>query len=265
MPFLHQRDRYVVNGHVLGSKTNVSQMTDIETLRQTYIQKHAELATVVQQLEQELERMRSNEKVPAYMVKQRDEQITSIIDFNNASDELVNTISTGKPGAMIARSINESLGRLPPQAIDLEEKILGALMLEKNALNEVISYLKPEHFYKTSHELIYRAILALHENGAPVDMATVVNQLRKSGHIELIGGAYIIPELTAKVSSAANIEWHTRCMIEYAIKRQLIELASTIHEKAYDDTVDVFELLDATTADLNKIETENVKPKQATQ
>ena len=114
---------------------------------------------------------------------------------------------SGKGGKLLVRDISESLGKLPPQALDLEEAVLGALMLEKGALNAVVEFLKPEHFYSEQHQEIYRAIIDLFKGSEPVDMRTVVNQLRKNAKIELVGGAYYIAELTSKVSSAANIEY----------------------------------------------------------
>lgn len=160
---------------------------------------------------------------------------------------------------MLPRDISESLGKLPPQAVDLEEAVLGALMLEKNALNSVVEFLKPEHFYVESHKVIYEAIVELFKSSEPVDMRTVVNQLRKQGKLELIEGAYKIAELTAKVSSAANIEYHARVIIEMAIKRTLIQVASQIHHDAYEDTSDVFELLDKTEQSIFEISDSNLR------
>jgi replicative DNA helicase len=166
---------------------------------------------------------------------------------------------SSKSNKLIPRDISESLGKLPPQALDLEEAVLGALMLEKNALNAVVEFLKPEHFYKDSHKEIYNAILDLFKASEPVDMRTVVHQLRKNGKIELIGGTYVIPELTARVSSAANIEFHARVIMEMAIKRKLIEVASQIHNDAYEDTTDVFELLDKTEQSVFEISDSNLR------
>jgi replicative DNA helicase len=160
---------------------------------------------------------------------------------------------------LIPRDISESLGKLPPQALDLEEAVLGALMLEKNALNAVVEFLKPEHFYRDSHKEIFQAILDLFKASEPVDMRTVVHQLRKNGKLELVGGAYVIPELTAKVSSAANIEFHARVIMEMAIKRKLIEVASQIHNDAFEDTTDVFELLDKTEQSVFEISDSNLR------
>jgi replicative DNA helicase len=166
---------------------------------------------------------------------------------------------SSKSNKLIPRDISESLGKLPPQARDLEEAVLGALMLEKNALNAVVEFLKPEHFYSDAHREIYQAIIDLFKASEPVDMRTVVNQLRKNGKLELVGGAYAIAELTAKVSSAANIEYHARVIIEMAIKRDLIQIASQIHHDAYEDTTDVFELLDRTEQAVFEISDSNLR------
>jgi replicative DNA helicase len=166
---------------------------------------------------------------------------------------------SSKSNKLIPRDISESLGKLPPQALDLEEAVLGALMLEKNALNAVVEFLKPEHFYDDRHKEIYTAIIDLFKATEPVDMRTVVNQLRKNGKIELIGGAYYIAELTSRVSSAANIEYHSRVIMEMAIKRTLIEVASQIHHDAYEDTTDVFELLDKTEQAVFEISDSNLR------
>jgi replicative DNA helicase len=165
----------------------------------------------------------------------------------------------GNRTKLLARDISESLGKLPPQAPDLEEAVLGALMLEKNALTSVIEFLRPEHFYVEAHKLIYEAIIDLFKNSEPVDMRTVVAQLRKNGKLELVEGAYKIAELTSKVSSAANIEYHARIVIEMAIKRNLIEIASQIHHDAYEDTTDVFELLDKTEQGIFQISDTNLR------
>ncbi len=166
---------------------------------------------------------------------------------------------SSKSNKLIPRDLSESLGKLPPQALDLEEAVLGALMLEKNALNTVVEFLKPEHFYADAHKEIYQSIIDLFKASEPVDMRTVVNQLRKNAKLELVGGAYIIAELTAKVSSAANIEYHARVIIEMAIKRELIHIASQIHHDAYEDTTDVFELLDKTEQSVFEISDSNLR------
>lgn len=144
------------------------------------------------------------------------------------------------------------LGKIPPAAVDLEESILGAIMLEKLAIGQVRNYLEVEHFYDARHQLIYKAILELGKD--PIDMRTVVNRLRKNGTIDEAGGAYYIADLTAKVSSAANIQYHARCVIEFAIKRQLLLLGSKLMLDGYDDTVDCFLLYNHAVDKMNAIQ-----------
>lgn len=164
-----------------------------------------------------------------------------------------------KSGRAFTKEIGEGLGKVPPQATDLEEAVLGALMLEKDALSTVIDILKPESFYSDAHTEIYKAITELFNHSEPVDMRTVVSQLRKNGKLEFVGGAYYIAELTSKVTSAAHIEYHARVVSEMAIKRELIRVASEIHNKAYEDTTDVFNLLDHTESELFKISESNIR------
>ena len=147
----------------------------------------------------------------------------------------------------------ESLGKVPPQAVDLEEAVLGALILEKDALVNVMHLLKPDFFYKDNHKEIYSSIVDLFNNSEPVDLLTVTNRLRESGKLEFCGGAYYITELTSKVNSAAHIEAHSRIIIEKAIKRELIKIATEIHQNSYDDQVDAFEDLDNNMAELMKL------------
>ena len=153
----------------------------------------------------------------------------------------------------------ENLGKVPPQAIELEEAVLGALMLEKDALSSVVDILKPASFYKDGHIAIYEAILTLFNDSQPVDLLTVTNQLRKDGTLEMVGGAYAVTNLTTKVNSAANVEYHSRIITEMAIKRELIRVAGEIHHEAYEDTTDVFELLDKTESSLFDISEQNIR------
>lgn len=161
-------------------------------------------------------------------------------------------------GKLIPRDISESLGKLPPAATDLEIDILGAIMLERDALAQV-PYLKPQHFYLDQHQEIFRAILQLNRDGKPIDMRLVVNQLRESGKLELIGGMLAIAQLTSAVSSAANIDHHARVVVEMSMKRDLIQIASKIHHEAYDDTTDIFKLLESTQQDIKFLEDRETK------
>lgn len=147
----------------------------------------------------------------------------------------------------------------PPQALDIEESVLGALLLEKDALTTVIDILKPASFYKETHQEIYRAIIQLFNDAAPIDLRTVVNQLRKNGKLAFVGGSYYITSLTTRVSSASNIEFHARAIAEYAIKRALIAVATEVHRSAYEDTQDIFELLDQAEQALFEVTDANIR------
>jgi len=153
-------------------------------------------------------------------------------------------MAEGKGTRLIPKDFSNNLGKLPPQNLEMEEAVLGALMIERPALAEVIDILKPDHFYTEVHKEIYNAILAVHSESNPVDMRTVIHKLRATGKIELIGGAYYITELTSKVSSASNVRTHAALVVETGLKRAMIMLATKIHTQAYEDDCDAFELLD---------------------
>ncbi|MCX6269991.1 MAG: replicative DNA helicase [Bacteroidetes bacterium] len=140
--------------------------------------------------------------------------------------------------------------KIPPQAVDIEEAVLGALMLEQNALTAVIDILKPEIFYKDAHQLIFSAIQRLFAKLEPVDILTVTNELKKTGELELIGGAYYISQLTSRIASAANIEYHSRILHQKYIQRELIRISSEISRDAYEDSSDVLDLLDKAESNL---------------
>ncbi len=151
------------------------------------------------------------------------------------------------------------LGKVPPQAVELEEAVLGALMLEKDALTNVIDILKVESFYKDSHKVIFQAILDLFTESQPIDLLTVTSQLRRNGALEIAGGAFYVTELTSKVASAANIEYHARIITEQSIKRELIKISGEIQKEAFEDTTDVFELLDKMEQSLFEISEKNIR------
>jgi replicative DNA helicase len=151
------------------------------------------------------------------------------------------------------------LGKLPPQATDLEEAVLGALMLEKDALSSVIDILNPEVFYRDNHKKIFNAIRVLFEKTSPVDILTVTAQLRSQGELEMIGGAYYITELTNRVASAANIEYHSRIIIQKFIQRELIRISTEVINSAYEDTTDVLDLLDKAEKNLFDIAQNNLR------
>src|SRR5690606_30745663 len=155
--------------------------------------------------------------------------------------------------------INSGLGKLPPQALDLEEAVLGALMLEKDALSVVIDILKPESFYKDSHQKIFEAITRLFQKSSPIDILTVSSELRSMGALEIIGGAYYLTQLTDRVVSAANIEFHARIISQKYIQRELIRISSEIITNAYDETTDIFDLLDTAEKSLFEVAQSNLR------
>ncbi len=135
-------------------------------------------------------------------------------------------------------------GKVPPQAKDLEEAVLGAIMLEKGAFDAVIEILKPECFYVESHQRIYRAMQGLAQKSQPIDILTVVEELKTREELEMIGGPYYVTKLTNAVVSSANIEAHSKIILQKFIQRELIRISGEIIGDAYEDSTDVFDLLD---------------------
>lgn len=156
-------------------------------------------------------------------------------------------------------SLMEIGGRIQPQARELEEAVLGALMLEKDAYSLVSDILKPESFYDNIHQVVYRAIVTLASKQAPVDMLTVVEELKKSGELEAVGGPVYIAQLTEKVGSAAHIEFHARIIAQKYLARELISFSSEVTNKAFDETFDVDDLMQEAESKLFEISQGNVK------
>ncbi len=135
-------------------------------------------------------------------------------------------------------------GKIPPQARELEEAVLGAVMLEKNAFDAVIEVLKPECFYVEAHQRIFRSMQGLAQKSQPIDILTVVEELRMREELDLVGGPYYVTKLTNSVVSSANIEAHARIILQKFIQRELIRISGEIIGDAYEDSTDVFDLLD---------------------
>ncbi len=149
--------------------------------------------------------------------------------------------------------------KLPPQAVDIEEAVLGAMMLERNALSAVIDILKPDTFYKESHQKIFTTIRDLFGKSEPVDILTVTNELKRTGNLELVGGPFYIAQLTNRVASSANIEYHARIIIQKYIQRELIRITTGITKDAYEDSTDVLELLDRAEQNLFSVGEDNLR------
>lgn len=151
------------------------------------------------------------------------------------------------------------LGKLPPQAPELEEAVLGAVMLEKDAILEIIDILKPESFYKEEHQKIFQAIIDLTSANKVIDLLTVTEELRKKKQLEEIGGPVYIAQLTSRVASAAHVEFHARIVAQKHIQRELIRVSSEIQSRAFDESTDVDDLLDFSEAELFNIAQGNIK------
>lgn len=162
-------------------------------------------------------------------------------------------LGEGNKTRMLARDMSESLGKIPPSAIDLEEAVLGAMLLESVARFEVIGSLRAEDFYLEQHKEIFQAMFDLYHSDRPIDLRSVFARLRQNGKAEIVGGATYLAELQSKVSQATNMEEHARVLIEYKIKRDMIQIASKTHHDAYEDTSDAIELLEKVQQDLDNI------------
>ncbi len=170
-----------------------------------------------------------------------------------------------KPSPVIGHRVDKSTlislekGKIPPQAVDLEEVVLGAMMIDKKGVDEVIDILHQDVFYKDAHKYIYEAIFKLFESSEPVDLLTVSSQLKKDGKLEAAGGDFYLIKLTQKVASSAHIEFHARIILQKYIQRSLIKISSEIIEDAYSDSTDVFDLLDNAEAKLYEVTQGNLK------
>lgn len=153
----------------------------------------------------------------------------------------------------------ENGGRIQPKDKDLEEAVLGALMLEKDAFTAVCDILKPESFYEPANQRIYQAIQTLGASQQPIDMLTVTEQLRLNGTLDEVGGPVYISELTSKVASGAHVEYHARIVAQKYLARELISFASAIESKAFDESNDIDDILQEAEGKLFEISQRNVK------
>lgn len=167
--------------------------------------------------------------------------------------------NTGKPKHTPSALAALDLGRVPPQALDLEEAVLGALMVEKDAVISVLEVLKPESFYKDSHQKIYKAIIDLSTQHEPIDLLTVTEILRSREELAEVGGAVYIAQLTSRVGSAAHLDYHAKIIAQKYIQRELIRVSTDIQTRAFDDDQDVDDLLDYSEMELFKVAEGNIK------
>ena len=167
-----------------------------------------------------------------------------------------------KPGRPAVVALPD-FGRVPPQAIDMEEAVLGAIMLEKEAVIAILDILKPESFYKEAHSKIFKAISDLSAREFPVDLYTVTEELKAHNELDSVGGPVYLTQLTSKVVSAANVDYHARIVAQKYIQRELIRVSTEIQARAFDDTWDVTDLLDYSENELFQIAEGNIKKEVA--
>lgn len=182
-------------------------------------------------------------------------QLYHIIDVNTEA----NMAQGNKQNQTRKPAISLDYGKIPPQALDLEEAVLGAIMLEKDAFLSVIDILEPHSFYKESHQLIFEVARNLSARELPIDLLTVTEELRKKDKLEAVGGAVYIAQLTSRVGSAAHLEYHARIVAQKYIQRELIRVSSDIQEKAFDEGTDVDDLLDYSERELLNIAEGHIK------
>ena len=164
-----------------------------------------------------------------------------------------------KPSTYTQPTTGLEHGKVPPNATDLEEAVLGALMLESDALNDVVEVLKPESFYKIEHQKIFEAITDLFSKSQPIDILTVTSWLKKEGSLELVGGPYFVSQLTDRVASSANAEFHARIIAQKYIQRELIRVSGETYHEAFDETTDVLDLLDKAESSLFAVAEGNLR------
>lgn len=144
-------------------------------------------------------------------------------------------------------------GKIPPQSQSMEEAVLGAIMVDDNAILSVIDFLKPESFYREAHQRIFNSILLLTKKGFPTDLFSVTEDLRAKGELDAVGGPVYLTQLTSKIVSAANIEYHARIIAQKYIQRELIRISTELQNRAFDDTYDVAELMEYAESNLMEL------------
>lgn len=157
------------------------------------------------------------------------------------------------------QQIDTSMGHMPPQSIEIEKLVLGALMIDVDAFSVVSELLQPETFYDPKHQKIYHAIQQLSVKELPVDMMTVIEQLKKEGTHDEVGAPTYVIDLTSAVASSANVEYHARILAQKSTARQLISYSSNVQTKAFDEQTDVDELMQEAEGKLFEISQKNMK------
>ena len=164
-----------------------------------------------------------------------------------------NKNSKRSPQTTIIKVGANEMGKLPPQAQELEDSVLGALMIEKEAFGTVADLLRPEVFYKDQNRLVFEAIRELAVNDQPIDILSVGEKLKSKGTLEKAGGAVYLADLTRRVASTAHLHYHAEIIAKKATARDLISMAAQIEEKAFDETQDIDDLMQEAEAGIFEI------------
>lgn len=143
-----------------------------------------------------------------------------------------------------AKELSISDGKMPPNALDFEKIVIGTFLIDRKGLDHSIDLLTPDVFYDPRHQTIFSSILKLYESNSPIDLMTVIQDLKKNEKLNLAGGDHYIIDLTMGVSSSAHIEYHVRVILEKFILRSLINVSANVIDSSYKESTDVFELLD---------------------
>ena len=155
--------------------------------------------------------------------------------------------------------VDNTYGHLQPQALEIERAVLGALLIDKDAYSVVCEILRPESFYEPRNQIVYEAIQQLSMSEQPVDVLTVAEQLARTGQLEEIGGPAYIAEISSRVASSAHVEYHARIVAQKFLARQLISFASDVETKAFDETIDVDDLMQHAEGALFELSQKNMK------
>jgi len=154
---------------------------------------------------------------------------------------------------------NPTAGRIPPHAVDVERSVLGAMLIDKEAVPKVLEILDANAFYAPAHQKLFRAMMTLFEKGDPIDAVTIVEELRRRGELNNVDDPGYITELTLNVTSSANVEYHARIVLEKSLLRSLISSSSEIVTRAYNDSEDALDLLDVAEGKIFQISERRLK------
>ncbi len=157
-----------------------------------------------------------------------------------AQKETLSSLTHGN----FAKELSISDGKMPPNALDFEKIVIGTFLIDRKGLDHSIDLLTPQVFYDPRHQTIFAAVLKLYESNSPIDLMTVIQELKRTEKLNLAGGDHYIIDLTMGVSSSAHIEYHVRVILEKFILRELINVSANVIDNSYKETTDVFELLD---------------------